>query len=530
MRLRHLSSILTIAGLFVVQTAQARAEQFALVVGIDDYIHLKPPAQARADGDPIGDLLGAENDAKEIAQALLSRSVDLPPSRILLSRDATLANFLAAWRQMVDQASAGDTLIVSFAGHGGQETEVAEPKDEADGRDETIMFADFNPESPREGRLNDDQLRNLLVEAAQFSILWVMDSCHSGGLERSIGEGSAGLSRNGGNWNISVEPLAQEIEASVGDNDANLAHVTQILATATDERVVTETVFQGRPHGALSYFFAQAVAGAADVNQDLFISRLELSNYLDTQIVAHMNQNQKPRILPRGDRSIALSLGEERAPEQQTPEVETLIRVHVQAAEHPFLFSPNVILVEDAADLTLRKAAGGWDVFNHTGDRITLLPDGKVDGINKIIARAELMKAFPGLIRTDRPFGKILPGQPPVLQNIGDLVGFRFIPPSPKMRFLTIFNLAGDGTFQYLHPGLSDQSMIAEQGLSISFKVTQPTGVDQLVGVYCTHEPTTFQNFLIQHDQGVPPAPAEFEAYFRKADCQLGRTGLYTTD
>ena len=530
MRLRHLSAALIVAGVFLSQVAQVRAEQFALVVGIDDYIHLKAPALARAAGDSIGDLLGAENDAKEIARALRSRSVDLPQSRMLLSRDATLANFLAAWHQMVDQASAGDTLIVSFAGHGGQETEVTEPRDEADGRDETIMFADFNPEAPREGRLNDDQLRSLLADAAQFSIIWVMDSCHSGGLERSIGPGSTGLSRNGGNWNISVEPLSQEIEAGVGDSDANLAHVTQILATATDERVVTETVFQGRPHGALSYFFAQAVAGAADANQDQFISRLELSNYLDTQIVAHMNQNQKPRILPRGDSFIALSLGTRGAPELQAPKVETSIRVQVQAAEHPFLFSSNVILVEDAADLTLRKAAGGWDVFNHTGDRITLLPDSKVDAINKIIARAQLMKAFPGMIRTDRPFGKILSDQPSVLQNIGDEVGFRFVPPSVEMKFLTIFNLAGDGTFQYLHPSSSDQSTITEQGLPISFNVTQPTGVDQLVGLYCAQLPTDFQNFLRRHDQGFPPEPAEFEAYYRQADCQIGRTGLYTTD
>lgn len=45
------------------------------------------------------------------------------------------------------------------AGHRGQECEISAPFDEADGKDETLMFHDFDPENPREGCLNDDELR-----------------------------------------------------------------------------------------------------------------------------------------------------------------------------------------------------------------------------------------------------------------------------------------------------------------------------------------------------------------------------------
>lgn len=510
--------------------SQLWAAQHALVVGIDDYLHLKPAAEARAAGDKISDLLGAENDAREISAALRSKGIALPQSRILLSRNATLTNFLIAWKDMTSQASAGDTLIVTFAGHGGQESEVSEPVDEQDGRDETIMFTDFNPANPREGRLNDDQLRNLLSDAEQFKIIWVMDSCHSGGLERSVNSNMTGLSRNGGNWDISIEPLEQEIHATTGDGDATLAHVTQILATASDERVVTETSFGGKPHGALSYFFAQGVKGGADQDRNGFVSRKELSNYLDTQVVSHMNQNQQPRLLPRGDSTVALSLGGETSLDTPKFSERSPVRVHVLGVNNPFIFNSNVQLVSHGADVTFEPVSGAWAVYNHTGDKITTLSSTQTDAAPKIIARAELMKVFPRLLRSDLPYGKVIANQSPELQKIGTRVGFHFIPPASDMRFLTIFNLAGDGTFQYLYPVNSDHPNIGEKGLPIEFKVTPPVGADQLVGIYCREQPHEFQSFLKTHDQGFAPEAAEFETYFQQVNCQIGRIGLFTSE
>ncbi|CAG0910934.1 unnamed protein product, partial [Cyprideis torosa] len=122
------------------------AAQFGMVVGVDDYRHFQPfPA-------PVGelsDLEGAVNDAERIAASMRRAGIDLPDDRFLTDERANVDNFLAGWRAMTAKAQAGDTIIVSFSGHGGQEREVAEPFDEkTDGLDETIMFHDFDPSNP----------------------------------------------------------------------------------------------------------------------------------------------------------------------------------------------------------------------------------------------------------------------------------------------------------------------------------------------------------------------------------------------
>ena len=149
----------------------AEARDWAIVVGIDDYIHFQP-------FDPVNpvfgvhtDLQGAANDAKVVAAALRKAGVDLPDQRFLLDQNATLANFERSWAEVVASAAAGDRVFVTYAGHGGQETEVSEPFDEKDGMDETLMFADFDPNNPRIGRLNDDQIRDMLEKVPQLQIV-----------------------------------------------------------------------------------------------------------------------------------------------------------------------------------------------------------------------------------------------------------------------------------------------------------------------------------------------------------------------
>jgi len=97
--------------------------QHALVVGIDNY--------KQADDR----LKGAVNDAKLLTKSLRDNQVILPNERVLLDEQATRANVIQAWRNMLAQANPGDTLIFTYAGHGSQK-EDAEPKDEPDKQDE----------------------------------------------------------------------------------------------------------------------------------------------------------------------------------------------------------------------------------------------------------------------------------------------------------------------------------------------------------------------------------------------------------
>lgn len=510
------------------------AKQYALVVGINDYKNFKPRAETPPGGH--SDLEGAVNDANLIAKALRAKHVDLPDRRVLINEQATTKNFLSAFDEMLAEAKPGDTLIVTFAGHGGQEREVAEPFDEKDNLDETLMFYEFDPENPRKGRLNDDQIREKLKQAREYNIILVMDSCHSGGLERSINPNAVGVSRNGGKWNISIEPLLDEIVPTSGDGDKSLAHVTQILATETDKLLVTETRIDGQPHGALSYYFAQAISGDADADKNNYVSRRELSNYIETQVVAEMNQNQRPRLLPRGDETIAFELGLEirntpknTAPKSK-PKIDQRITVHSLSGEQKFALGPDAKYIDHSADITFEPSDNGWIFYNHTGDRIYQLKkeDELSDEPQKIIARTKLLKALPKLVRPDLPLSKIIASQSAKLQVVGTRVKFTFIPPVPELAHLTAFNLAGNGEFQFLYPQPRNPSKLDREGLPIEFEVVPPVGADQLVGIFCASQPHELQKFLRAHHGKYPPEPSEFEKYLRNVDCQIGRIGLFT--
>lgn len=504
----------------------ANGKDWGIVIGIDDYEFFEPFDPNK----PVAghtDLQGAAADATVIAVALRKVGVDLPDNRFMTNRNATLAGFEAAWREVIAQAATGDRLFVSFAGHGGQEEEVAPPFDEKDGLDETIMFSDFNPENPREGRLNDDQLRELLASAPQLQIIWVMDSCHSGGLERAVNAKLTGLSRAGGRWKIPVDPLPAELPSGAGETGQDdLANVTEILATATDDRLVNETTFEGQPHGALSWFFAKAIAGEADSNQDGNLTRLELASFIGDRVFTHMDQNQQPRFLPRGDTSVMLSL--RAAPPAPAPVPDNLLPVRFEGAAPPGLSvenCPGCRVVETGQELTFRQDANGWSVFSGQGDQITVLHG---DAKAQIIRRKFLLDLNDAKVTTLPPIN-LIPRQSAARQPIGARVGFDAPMPSPDMPFLTLFNVASDGSVQYgLYPSGFSETKPATAGLTLLFDVAPPTGEDQLVAIWCKRPPLSLHALLAKVNGKTVPPMAEIIANTADTSCQYGRIGLFT--
>lgn len=507
-------------------TETACAKDWGIVMGIDDYEFFEPfdpdkPARGHTD------LQGAAADATVIGSALRQVGVDLPDNRFLTNRGATLPAFEAAWRDVIAQAAPGDRLFVSFAGHGGQEEEAAAPLDEKDGLDETIMFADFNPESAREGRLNDDQLRELLLSAPHLQIIWVMDSCHSGGLERSVNASATGLSRSGGRWKIPIDPLPTELPSGEGETgQPDLPNVTQILATATDDRLVNETTFEGQPHGALSWYFAKAILGEADTDQDGNLTRLELASFIGDRVFTHMEQNQQPRFLPRGDPSVMLSLNG--APPLATQVDTSLLPVKFEGAPPPGLSAENCQgcrVVDQGQELTFRQESNGWAVFSGQGDQVTTLNG---DATSQIVRRKFLLDLNMAKVPNLPPI-TLTPRQSAARQPIGARVGFDAPLPSPDMPFLTLFNLASDGSVQYpLYPPGMSETEPSTDGLSLTFDVAPPTGEDQLVVIWCKRPPLSLHALLARGNGRTVPPMSEILATTADTQCQYGRIGLFT--
>ena len=527
-------------------TTQVSARDWGIVVGIDDYINFVP-----FDPDnPISghfDLQGAVNDATVIRDALRSVGADLPDTRVLLDQSATLAAFQAAWADVTSKAAPGDTIFVTYAGHGGQEREASAPQDEADGMDETLMFADFDPANPRAGRLNDDQLHEMLASVPQFQVIWVMDSCHSAGLERSINAGAAGLSRSGGVWDIPVDPLPTESPSGAGDTDAAvLPNVTQILATATEDLLVTETAFDGNPHGALSWFFAKAIAGEADQNGDGALTRLELSAYVGDRVFTQMEQNQQPKFVPRGDTSVMLKLdrGNVVAPAVPVPDPAPAVTVaaKVVATPPPATGLPIRIVgapppgidparcagcrvVDKGHTLMFEQGPDGWAVYSGGGDRITTI----TGDASPQIARAQFLVDLNSAKVATLPPVVIRPQQSAARQPLGSTVGFDFSPPAPDLAFVTLFNVASDGSVQYplYPPGFREDAAVTD-ALTLRFSVAPPTGEDQLVAIWCARPPLGLHDLLVATNGRTVPPVAEFLAATADTICQYGRIGLFT--
>nr|CAB3495727.1 unnamed protein product [Digitaria exilis] len=127
------------------------------------------------------ELKGAVNDVNCMHYFLRERFC-FPPDSILedrdLSRVPTRANLMRALRWLVDGATAGDSLVFHFSGHGVQKLD--NDGDEADGYDEALCPVDF--EDPRGGVILDDEINATIVRPLGKGVKLhaIVDTCHSG--------------------------------------------------------------------------------------------------------------------------------------------------------------------------------------------------------------------------------------------------------------------------------------------------------------------------------------------------------------
>jgi hypothetical protein len=139
---------------------------------------LDPPDEEWPNGWD-GPLEGCHSDAEAMCALAKKAGFD---TRILLSEKAIADDVIAEIRRAAKQLKAGDTFLITFAGHGGQIPDVtgdeAEDGDEFDTWDETWCLHDRH--------FIDDEQQVLYSEfEAGVRIIILSDSCHSGTIMRS---------------------------------------------------------------------------------------------------------------------------------------------------------------------------------------------------------------------------------------------------------------------------------------------------------------------------------------------------------
>ncbi len=484
------------------------AAQHALIIGINDY----PKAQ---------NLEGAVNDAKLIRDSL--RKLKIKP-KLLLNKQATRNNIIKAWHKMVKQAQPGDRLILTYSGHGSQINDIS-PLDENGEKDETLVLY--------KGYITDDELTELFMQASEYKIVFLADSCHSGGLTRATKQKKFCRSRNTKSpQQDSLIPPALKISTR-GDEQETPAHVTYITAADTDNIRICEFTFNNKAHGALSWYFAKALAGEADADNNKRLSRLELEEYLKDRVMTNTDSAQTPKVQPAPYSQIVIKLEQEPV-KPSIPSAQQLnnltIKIKIENGLPPQSLK-HVKIVNNNFDLKFVIIDNyTTDVYNHVGDKIAKA-FGKA-GWQQIIDKKRLLKALNTQFNMNLRPVKIDLKEGDKLHKYGDELHFSIDTGNKRLNALTLFNLAGNGELQFLYPlpQLEHTPKLATIPYNLPpLMVVPPFGGDNLIAILCNKPATDLQDLLADNAPHIPKIN-QIITNLQKQRCQVGQKAFFTSD
>ncbi len=449
----------------------ASAKTYALVVGIDAYPH-----EVSLDG--------AVKDARDVEGALRQAGVDQMAT--FFDAAARKDDIRAAWTGFVDAAGKGDTVIFTYAGHGAQMPELVSG-DEADGLDEFLQLPGFDRSRAEETDheiIVDNELNAWFsqAEAKGVHVLFVSDSCHSGGMSRSF----SGKTRLAQAVTVKLPPPSEEAVSGAQVKEAQFRQVT-VLAASLESQPSPEVIIGGEARGALSWSFARAVEGSADRNQDGRISRVELEDYVFANVKHQSEALQIPNFTPQVPRS------EDEVVMPLTRSVAAAADPSVQKTHKPVRdtgWDGKLALTISGSQMVPENTGGSgvpyrWDAASG----VFYTPNGDVAGEN--IAASNVQAVVNKFILLD--FLKAMASQNPGAVSLtpqkdiyaaGDRIAFDA--PASAYKNMIVFNLANTGEVQLL-------DVQAEGTESHEFKLTdlqvvEPFGADHLIAL-STNEP-----------------------------------------
>jgi hypothetical protein len=465
-------------------TPAPAADLYGLVIGVDDYEY-----------EP--DLGGAAADAQDVASAL--KTAGAREVRLLINREVTRRGVLDAWSALVAAAKTGDTLVFSYAGHGSQVEEFVAGS-EGDGLDEILVLSRFNHDDARStDYILDDEINLMFREAGHLNVLFVADACYSGTLTRSVDARTR---------SIPVVPRRETFVTSSPDAASiavkELPNVTFLSASQEDQQT-PELLIGGTYRGALSWAFSRALRGAADRDQDGWLSRAELERYVIENVRMKAQGLQNPRFEPSFDQRFAAVTGKNVIPiglrsEGSKARIERLERplalavigvTREQAATLVGGLNGVELVVADAtADLTWNRLSGR--VNNAIGDTIAQSVDKSPAFVQAVADKIRLVEAVHRL--SER--------RPLALRLVPDKGHFRkdetlsVTVDSGGLTHLAVIAVSSDGEVNLMFPDKNGTTPVTanagwvEAGtpLSIELQVGPPYGADHLIAI-ATPEP-----------------------------------------
>lgn len=269
------------------EAKRGKPDLYVLSVGVSDYENQKMSLQY------------ADKDAGDLAEFLARKmkAYGTIHVRKLLNRDAVKEKILEA-RTFLASAQADDQLIVFLAGHG-----VLDPKT----FDYYYATADMDFQAPAKCGLRYDEIEGLLDGLKARKKLLLMDTCHSGEVDREeLKVAGARLIENGGKITarafrgmtdvrvrrlgvVNTGQLLEELFA-----DLRRGTGTIVIAAAGGLHYALESPTW--KNGVFTYALLQGLSGKADRNKDGRIQASELRQFVLEQVPRLTDGRQAPTV------------------------------------------------------------------------------------------------------------------------------------------------------------------------------------------------------------------------------------------
>jgi len=509
---RALARIFAIGLLLSIFPASAH-ELRALVVGFNRYQHMQK-------------LLGAEADAADIADVMRKRGVrDLV---VLTDPTTRVADFQAAWSDMVAKASPGDTILFTFAGHGMRVPETRTPKRTPDGYDKGFLFPAYDQDKQPDELLRDEDLYDAFKAAAQHNlqVVFVADACHAGSGIRGA-DPSAPVRFQRFNLRGSDAPSPP----SQGSPPRPPLKSVAVISAQIEEKAISEISVAGVSRGALSFAIARGLEGAADADGSGVITVNKLYDYVRPIVRTRSGFSQAPTLYNQANDGdipvLATSPPEAKAIRVEAglpplPKVALFLSGAPVAAEPP----SGAALVPDKASAELVYDGKSEQLIASTGDILAF--NLKAADLGSAVAARQLLNALQAL--PDRN------GALQISLAAGD--GLYLEGAHATLRVATqpfdnvaILDLTASGQLILLYPRAGENPISHNADVLRSVKVTKPFGADYVI-VIRSEKPLDLLLGIFSSERdyfvSAPEAAAAMRAAFANSPIRIGIQGLFT--
>lgn len=242
---------------------KARGRIWAVVVGINDYRHTR-------------DLKYAVNDARGFRTYLLDY-LGVPEGQVFVLEDeeATRSRVQSLLgTELKRRASAEDTVIIFYAGHGAVEADPLDP--DGDGFEKYLLPSDARLDDLYSTAIAMKEIYTVFQRIRAERLVFIADTCYSGA--------SGGRSMLAANTRAALsEKFFERISRGKG---------RVILSACSANEVSKED--DGLGHGLFSYYLLEGLKGEADQDADGIITVSELFGYLSRKVPEASGQDQHP--------------------------------------------------------------------------------------------------------------------------------------------------------------------------------------------------------------------------------------------